>query len=65
MQTTRLVSYGARSKPQINRTAIRTGKVPVTLPRIGFDLLFGEVAKLYAVRSINVFGNDSNLLFNG
>ena len=65
MQTTQIVSNGARSKPQIKRTAIRTGKIPVALPGIGFDLLFGEIAKLYAVRSINVLGNNSNLLFNG
>jgi len=35
------------------------------LPGIGFDLLFGEIAELYAVRSINVPGNNGNLLFDG
>jgi hypothetical protein len=35
------------------------------LPGIGFDLLFGEIAKLYAVRSINFPGNNGNLLFDG
>ena len=55
----------AANIPQIKRTAIRTGKIAVALPGIGFDLLFGEIAKLYAVRSINVPGNNGNLLFNG
>src|SRR6266550_1411745 len=45
--------------------AIRTRKIAVALPGIGFDLLFGEIAKLYAVRSINVPGNNGNLLFDG
>jgi hypothetical protein len=35
------------------------------LPGIGFYLLFGDIAKLYAVRSINVPGNNGNLLFDG
>jgi hypothetical protein len=35
------------------------------LPGIGFDLLFGEIAELYAVRSINVPSNNGNLLFDG
>jgi hypothetical protein len=34
------------------------------LPGIGFDLLFGEIAELYAVRSINLPANNSNLLFD-
>lgn len=44
---------------------IRTGKIVVTLPGIGFYLFFGEIAKLYAVRSINVPGNNGYLLFDG
>jgi hypothetical protein len=50
---------------QIKRTAIRTGEIAVALPGICFDLLFGEIAKLYAVRSVNVLGNNGNLLLNG
>ena len=44
---------------------IRTGKIAVALPSIGFDLSFGKIAKLYAVRSINVPSNNGNLLFDG
>ena len=44
--------------------AIQTGKIAVALPGIGLDLSFGEIAKLYAVRSINVPGNNGNLLFD-
>ena len=44
---------------------IRTGKIAVALSRIGFDLLLGEIAELYAVRSINVLANSGNFLFNG
>ena len=55
-----------RRKPKrIKRTAIRTGKIAVALPGIGFDLFFGEIAKLYAVCSIDVPGNNGNLLFDG
>ena len=50
---------------QIKRMAIRTGKIAVALPSIGFYLLFGEIAKLYAIRSINVPGNNGDLLFDG
>jgi len=59
------VAEHAANIPQIKRTAIRTGKIAVALPGIGFDLLFGEITKLYAVRSINIPGNNGNLLFDG
>ena len=60
-----LVAGHAANTQQIKRTAIRTGKIAVALPGICFNLLFGEIAKLYAVRSVNVLGNSGNLLFNG
>jgi hypothetical protein len=59
------VAEHAANIPQIKRTVIRTGKIAVALPGIGFDLLFGEIAELYAVRAINFPGNSGNLLFNG
>lgn len=69
MQTTIIcqsaVHARSKHKAQIKRTAIRTGKIAVALPGIGFNLLFGEIAKFYAVRSINVPGNNGNLLFDG
>lgn len=66
MQTTRFVSREPHiNMPQINGTGTRTGKIPVTLPGIGFNLSLGEIAQLYAVAAVNIPDDGGNLLFDG
>ena len=67
MQTTHVVSdpKSPHKQAQLRRTTVRTGEVTISLPRVGFDLLPGEIAQLYAVRTVDLLGNGSNLLFNG
>ena len=66
MQTIRFVSREPRINiPQINGTRTRTGKISIALPGIGFNLLLGEIAQLYAIAAVNIPDDDGNLLFNG
>jgi len=67
MQTTRLgqLRTHTANTPQINRTEIRTGEIPVALPGIRFDLLLSEIAQLYAIGAIDIPCDNGNLLFDG
>ncbi len=47
------------------RMVIRTGQAAISLPGIGFNLLLGEVAELDPIGTIDLLGDDGNLLFNG
>jgi hypothetical protein len=66
MQTTRCGQHSkARASTHLQRTDIRTGEVTVSLPRVAFYLLFGKIAQLYAIRAIDLLGDDGNLFFDG
>jgi hypothetical protein len=35
------------------------------LPRVAFDLLFGKITQLYAIRAVDLLGDGGNLFFDG